>query len=270
MVLRVSPRLAPDRPSSAISRSTVQRATAIPSRLSANHTLRATVDPVVGGVDSRDLGLEGASDAEDVTTRSQIALAIPGAGRLGRPVSAAAGALRWIAMQVLTAAASFGHSDCERIVGATLAQPVLAVTSLAYVAAGMAVLCWAMRVRAPLAGAAGVALVAVGAGSFAYHGPQPSWAELAHDWPIVAVGAVYAAGLARSRRRQRRLAWATAAGVFALGLAAYAAGRSGSPLCRPDSVWQYHGAWHVLSAAAAGCAARAMAPRPPVSVNQRG
>jgi hypothetical protein len=28
---------------------------------------------------------------------------------------------------------------------------------------------------------------------------------------------------------------------FALGLAAYAAGRSGSPLCRPDSLWQYHG-----------------------------
>jgi hypothetical protein len=222
-------------------------------------------------VDSRDLGLEGASDAEDVTTRPQIAL---GYTRNGPPrparLRAAAGALRWIAMQVLTAPASFGHSDCERIVGATLAQPVLAVTSLAYVAAGMAVLCWAMRVRAPLAGAAGVALVAVGAGSFAYHGPQPSWAELAHDWPIVAAGAVYAAGLARSRRRPRRSAWATAAGVFALGLAAYAAGRSGSPLCRPDSLWQYHGAWHVLSAAAAGWAARAMAPGPPVSVNQPG
>ena len=82
-------------------------------------------------------------------------------------------------------------------------------------------------------------------------------------------GAVYAAGLARTGR-QRRSAWATAAGVFALGLAAYAAGRSGSPLCRPDSLWQYHGAWHVLSAAAAGWAARAMAPDPPVSVNLRG
>ena len=124
----------------------------------------------------------------------------------------------------------------------------------------MAVLSWAVRVRAPLAGSAGVALVAVGAGSFAYHGPQPSWAELAHDWPIVAVGAVYTAGPA----------WVTAAGVFALGLAAYAAGRSGSPLCRPDSLWQYHGAWHILSGAAAGWAARAMAPGPPVSVNQRG
>jgi hypothetical protein len=173
-------------------------------------------------------------------------------------------------MQVLTAPASFGQSDCERIVVGALAQPVLAVTSLAYIAAGMAVLSWAVWVRAPLAGAAGVALVAVGAGSFAYHGPQPSWAELAHDWPIVAAGAVYAAGLARSGRRQRWSAWATPAGVFALGLAAYAAGRSGSPLCRPDSLWQYHGAWHVLSAAAAGWAARAMAPGPPVSVHQRG
>jgi hypothetical protein len=171
-------------------------------------------------------------------------------------------------MQVLTALASFGHSDCERIAGAVLAQPVLAITSLAYVAAGMAVLSWAVRVRGPLAGAAGVALVAVGAGSFAFHGPQPSWAGPAHDWPIVAAGAVYAAGLARSARRQRWSAWMTASGIFALGLAAYAAGRSGSPLCRPDSLWQYHGAWHVLSAVAAGWAARAMVPCPPASGNQ--
>ena len=172
-------------------------------------------------------------------------------------------------MLVLAAPGNFGHSDCERIIGAAIAQPVLAVTSLAYVAAGMAALCWAIRVRAPLAGAAGVALVAVGAGSFAYHGPQPSWAGLVHDWPIVAAGAVYGVGLARSARQARAI-WATAAGVFALGLAAYAAGRSGSPLCRPDSLWQYHGAWHVLSATAAGWAARAMAPGPQVTLTQRG
>jgi hypothetical protein len=199
--------------------------------------------------------------------------------RLGRIVSGSVrrlerslrrgGRLWWIAMQGLTAPASFGHSDCERIVGGVLAQPVLAVTSLAYVAAGVAVLSWAVRVRAPLAGAAGVALVAVGAGSFAYHGLQPSWAELVHDSSIAAAGAVFAAGLARSARRQRRAAWMTAAGVFSLGVAAYAAGRSGSPLCRPDSLWQYHGAWHVLSGAAAAWATRAMAPGPPANVSQR-
>jgi hypothetical protein len=161
-------------------------------------------------------------------------------------------------MQLLTAPASFGHSDCERIADAALAQPVLALTSLAYVVAGAAVLWLAMRRRAPLAGAAGLALVALGVGSFFYHGPQPSWAGLAHDRPNVAAAAVFAVGLAWTLRRQRS-AWATAAGVFALGLAAYAAGRSGSPLCRPDSPWQYHGAWHVLSAVAAGLAAWAMA-----------
>ena len=46
MVVRLTlPRTAPDSPSSAISRSTVQRATAMPSRLSASHTLRAPYTP---------------------------------------------------------------------------------------------------------------------------------------------------------------------------------------------------------------------------------
>jgi len=179
--------------------------------------------------------------------------------RAHQPIFDAAGALPWIAMQGLTALANFGHTDCERIAGGALAQPVLAVTSLAYIVAGMAVLSWAIRIRAPLAWAAGITLVAVGAGSFAYHGPQPSWAETAHNWPILAAGAVYSAGVVRTARR-RRAFWMTSAGIFVVGLVAYAAGRSGSPLCRPDSLWQYHGAWHVLSAAAAGLAARAMAP----------
>jgi hypothetical protein len=163
-------------------------------------------------------------------------------------------------MQVLAAAAVIGQSDCERVVGTALAQPVLAITSLAYVAAGLAVLCWAVRARGVLVPVAGLLLIAVGAGSFVYHGPQPSWAGPAHDWPIIALGAVYTAGLVRTARRQRRV-WLTAAGIFALALIAYAAGRSGSPLCRPDSPWQYHGAWHVLSAAAAGWATLAMGHR---------
>lgn len=163
-------------------------------------------------------------------------------------------------MQGLTASATFGLSDCERPVGDVLGQPVLAYTSFAYVAAGMVVLFGAIRSRGLLTGVAGAALVAVGFGSLLYHGPQPSWAGRAHDWPIVALGAVCVVGLVRSVRGPRRWAWIAAAGVFALGLAAYTAGRSGSPLCRPDSLWQYHGAWHVLSGAAAGLAAWAMLP----------
>ncbi len=163
-------------------------------------------------------------------------------------------------MRVLAAVAGIGQSDCERVVSATLAQPVLAITSLVYVAVGVAVLCWAVRVRGVLAAAAGIVLIAVGVGSLAYHGPQPSWAGLAHDWPIVALAAVYAVGMARTIRRRRRM-WLAAAGILAIAVIAYAAGRSGSTLCRPDSLWQYHGAWHVLSAAAAGCAALAMGRR---------
>lgn len=163
-------------------------------------------------------------------------------------------------MHILAAVAGIGQSDCERVGGTLLAQPVLALTSLAYVAVGVALLCWAVRGRGALASAAGVVLVAVGLGSFAFHGPQPTWAGPAHDWPIAALGVVCVAGLVRSVRSQWRL-WMIAAGILAMALLAYAAGRSGSPLCRPDSLWQFHGAWHVFTAAAAGCAAVAMGRR---------
>jgi hypothetical protein len=59
-------------------------------------------------------------------------------------------------------------------------------------------------------------------------------------------------------------AWRAAAAWTAPALAVYWAGRTGSPLCRPASMFQPHAAWHALSAialglAVAGCAAR----RPP-------
>jgi hypothetical protein len=164
---------------------------------------------------------------------------------------------------LVLSAPSFGHSDCERIVGGALAQPVLAVTSLAYVAAGAGVLAWARRARAPRAGAAGVALVGVGAGSFAFHGPQPSWAGTAHDAPIFALGAVFLAGLGSSLRRRDWSGWARPGGIFAVAVAAWVAGRTDSPRCRPDSLWQFHGAWHLISAAALGLAARHALDRGP-------
>lgn len=158
---------------------------------------------------------------------------------------------------------NFGQSDCERVVDGVLAQPALAITSLAYVAVGLAVLWWALRGKGPLAAAAGGTLVAVGFGSFVYHGPQPSWAGPVHDWPVIAAAAVYTVGLLRGVRGRQRSTWITASGVLVLGVAAYLAGRSGSPLCRPDSLWQYHGAWHVLTGVAGGVAAWAMVPARP-------
>ncbi|MBY0288789.1 MAG: hypothetical protein K2X52_16830 [Mycobacteriaceae bacterium] len=163
-----------------------------------------------------------------------------------------------IVVQMWAAAAGIGHVDCEHVVQGTLAQPVLAVTSVAYVIVGLAVLALAASARGALAAAAGVVLVAVGAGSVIYHGPQPTWAGAAHDWPIIAMGVVYAIGLAFTVRREWRV-WLAAIAILAIALIAYVAGRSGSPLCQPASLWQFHGAWHVLSAAAAGLAALAMA-----------
>jgi predicted membrane channel-forming protein YqfA (hemolysin III family) len=154
---------------------------------------------------------------------------------------------------------SFGQPDCERIADAALAQPVSALTSVGYVAAGIVAVVWAARARSFMATIAAVALMAVGVGSYAFHGPQPSWAQPAHDWPIIALGVVLAIGLLRSMIRRTRSGWGLPAAIFALGLAVYVAGRSGSPLCHPDSLWQLHAAWHLLTAAAALAAIRAMA-----------
>lgn len=87
-----------------------------------------------------------------------------------------------------------GQSDCERLLdGAFLAQPVNAVSSLAYVAAGLWVIAQA-RTRdggeRTTQIAFGAAVLAVGIGSVAFHGPQPPGARWVHDLAIVAVFAV--------------------------------------------------------------------------------
>jgi hypothetical protein len=45
-------------------------------------------------------------------------------------------------------------------------------------------------------------------------------------------------------------AWAIALGALALAGITFLLGRTGSPLCRPQSVMQWHAAWHLLAAAA--------------------
>lgn len=168
--------------------------------------------------------------------------------------------------------AALGGTDCERIGAGWLAQPANAVSSLAYVAAGA----WMLR-RAAAPGTdswlltgAGVALAAIGAGSVAFHGPQPAWAATAHDaaiWSLPAVVVAHTAwrgvvsrrfGAVRlgDRRWRMVLVWAAA------GLAAYRAGGTGSAWCRPESLWQFHAAWHALSAAALGNAVLALAGAP--------
>ena len=150
-----------------------------------------------------------------------------------------------------------GCADCERVRDGAIAQPVNTVTSAAFLVAAGAL---AVRARhAPTHRAEALAYSAllglVGAGSIAFHGPQPRGSQQLHDWPIVALLSLGVAtpavralrgrpalpGLDR-RRGVRFTATALAAA------AAWAGGRTGSPLCRPDSPLQLHGCWHVLAA----------------------
>lgn len=157
--------------------------------------------------------------------------------------------------------AALGGADCERIRSGWLAQPANALSSLVFVGVGIWLLTCARStmVRRGSLVAVGGAMVTVGIGSFAFHGPQPGWAHAAHDASIVALGAVIVGAVVWSLARgglQRAgrllFAWKRAGPWLALALVAYWAGRTASSLCRPESLWQYHAAWHALSALAVG------------------
>lgn len=78
-------------------------------------------------------------------------------------------------------------SDCERVGGGVLAQPVNAVSSLSFVAVGIAIAVASRRHEGPPAAAlvySGL-LVAIGVGSVVYHGPQTAGARVLHDVPIL-------------------------------------------------------------------------------------
>jgi len=152
-----------------------------------------------------------------------------------------------------------GCSDCERIRDGWLAQPVNALTSLAFVGAAGLVLARTWRPARDRRGevAAYTAILAlVGLGSVAFHGPQPPGARAMHDVPIpVLLGLAVGTPLIRRHRGRPPLpGWdrrrgGTLATTVVAALASYAGGRTGAPTCDPDSPLQLHGAWHVLSAA---------------------
>ncbi len=199
--------------------------------------------------------------------------------------------------------------DCERIVSGFLGQPTNAVSSLAFLVAAVWIVTLAFRgertTRTALLALA-IAVSANAVGSFARHGPDPSWAQWAHDAAIMSVllfVAVHALGRIRGWRPTLEIrayalglvavgvglaavhgasdpiAGALAAGAIvgvvatisgeggapppgstlargvgltaiAIGGIAFLLGRTGSPLCRPESLFQWHALWHVLVAVA--------------------
>ena len=153
---------------------------------------------------------------------------------------------------------ALGAGDCERLHDGLIAQPVNTASALALVAVGAWLAGRGLRAGArparPASVAFGVAVAAAGIGSVDYHGPGSPAARLLHDGGLYAVvGLVAWREVARRARRERlvnRAAYRAALAVTAAGLACWWAGRTGGPLCDPDSPLQGHAVWHLLSAAA--------------------
>jgi hypothetical protein len=180
---------------------------------------------------------------------------------------------------------ALGAGDCERLHDGLLAQPVNAVSALAYVAVGA----WLLGRRqpegsgeprrgAPAGRLFGLAVAAAGVGSVDFHGPGSPAARLLHDGGLYAVvGYVAWTEVARRVGRARgagtgvpwmglapgrRGAYLAALAATAAGAACWWAGRTAGPWCDPDSLLQGHAAWHLLGAAALAAWARAvLAPR---------
>jgi hypothetical protein len=131
--------------------------------------------------------------------------------------------------------------DCERVRPGLVGQPVNTATSAAYLAAAA----WVWRRRVRRRGLWVGALALVGAGSVAYHGPGTRAGKALHDGALVVLALMAATGSPSSNRRLP-----VAAGLGAVAVTVHAASRTGGPGCRPGSLWQGHGAWHLLSATA--------------------
>lgn len=177
--------------------------------------------------------------------------------------------------------------DCEALRDGFLAQPVNTLSASAFVAAAVLVVRAPGSSQADRWFA--LVLAATGVGSAVFHASPSPVTDLAHDAPIVAllsarplrltgspvvaalaaaalVGAVAAnalfvssvAGLVAmavyvearrgpaASRRDAALAF-----LVAIGGVAWLFGRTGSPLCTPESLLQPHALWHVLAASVA-------------------
>jgi hypothetical protein len=146
-------------------------------------------------------------------------------------------------------------ADCERVHDGWLDEPVNALSSLAYVALGA----WSYRQDR----VQGAALVALGAGSFAFHAVDAPGARLLHDASIGVVAVLVVVALPRIVRNARarpKVAW-VAGCAFAIAVPLQLFGRTGGPLCRQDSVWQAHAGWHLLTAFAIAAAFALARPR---------
>lgn len=98
--------------------------------------------------------------------------------------------------------------ECEALVDGFLSQPANTITSLAFVVAGIAI-ARSSRVVRPARFTFAALVVATGVGSTIEHGPNPPWADLAHDLPLIALIAYIAVDATAdlTARRLRSVWW---------------------------------------------------------------
>lgn len=119
---------------------------------------------------------------------------------------------------------AIGESDCELIGDGALAQPVNALSSLAFSIVGVALIGWARRARGHERAVRWTfiaALVATGIGSLLYHGPQSSLSNFAHDITFLsAIVVIGFANLGAGLGWRPRAVWGSvASGVMISGAA---------------------------------------------------
>jgi hypothetical protein len=170
-------------------------------------------------------------------------------------------------------------ADGERLHPGLIAQPVNAVSSAAYPLGAWWLLHRAGRARPWSRVSLAVAMAANGVGSVGFHGPGDRVSHHLHDaslWAIVGLlaGDLVTTATRDPQRLRQRIVPLTALGA---GAVLNRLSRTGGPWHRPDSVWQGHAGWHLLSAAAlagwpapvrqrrrrAPAACDTSAPRPP-------
>ena len=186
-------------------------------------------------------------------------------------------------------------ADCEAIGTGFFGQPINALTTLAFVVAGVIVI--AQRRDMPWIG---IGLIATGLGSFLFHGPMPPGNEWAHDVTLAWLVTLVAGWENRWEKLSRLPALAVIGALFAvvpvladpfavvmtviavisilrhgassavapmslLGTVAVFGrlGATGGPLCDPGAIFQPHAVWHLGAAIAVAWWALARVDRQP-------
>ena len=135
--------------------------------------------------------------------------------------------------------------DCEVVADWLLGQRVNSLTALGFVVVGVLIISRTERLWV------GLGSIATGIGSFLFHGPMPSWAQVPHDATLWFLIGVSVAAIVIDLRHGAP--WRPLIGpVVLLGSVAIIGrlGATGGPLCDPGSPLQPHGLWHLGAAGA--------------------